>query len=238
MKKTFYLLYKFLIYIPLFFLDTALAALGCLLISPFSQRLASRWMGKMWSRINFAITPASVTVEGAENADKSQVYVVVSNHLSQYDIFVLYGWLGLDLKWVMKKELRKVPFIGIACAAMGYVFLDRSNRVESMKILHSLKDKLSPGMSLVFFPEGTRSDDGRPRRFKTGAFATARDLGVSILPVTIRDTNKILPPSTINLQPGKAKLIIHKAIPSEEVQSSTPRELADRCKTMIESGLE
>ena len=237
MKNIAYQLHKFLIYIPLFFFDTALAALGCLLISPFSQRLASRWMGKLWSRFNFAITPASVVVEGAENADKSQVYVVVSNHLSQYDIFVLYGWLGLDLKWVMKKELRKAPFIGIACAAMGYVFLDRSNRVESMRILHDLKGNLSPGMSLMFFPEGTRSVDGRLKPFKTGAFTTAKDLDVAILPVSIAGTDKILPSGTIDLHPGVARLIIHPVIPVADVRAATARELANRAQATINSTL-
>lgn len=237
MKKLAYQLYKLLIYIPLFFLDTALAALGCLLISPFSQRLASRWMGKLWSRFNFAITPASVVVEGAENADDSQVYVVVSNHLSQYDIFVVYGWLGLDLKWVMKKELRKVPFIGIASAAMGYVFLDRRNRVESMKILHDLKDNLSPGMSLMFFPEGTRSIDGGLKPFKTGAFSTAKDLDVAILPVSIAGTDKIRPSGTFDLHPGVARLVIHPAIPVADVRTATARELANRAKATIDGAL-
>ena len=139
MTQFFYQLYKWLIYAPLFLINTAVCTVLALLISPFSRRLASRWVGWLWSRGNFLVTPARVTTAGREHIDPSQVYIIAANHLSQYDIFVLYGWLGLDLRWVMKKELRRVPLIGIACQAMGYVFIDRNNASESRRVLEEVK---------------------------------------------------------------------------------------------------
>ena len=80
-------------------------------------------MGIVWSRFNAWITPMLVTTRGLEKIDRKQSYVVVSNHQSQYDIFVLYGWLGIDFKWVMKQELRKIPGLGIACEKIGHIFI-------------------------------------------------------------------------------------------------------------------
>ena len=238
MKLSLYSAYKWFIYVPLFLTITTLCTVLALVVSPFSRKLASRWVGWLWSRASFLITPATVTTHGLEHLDRSQTYVIAANHLSQYDIFVLYGWLGLDLLWVMKKELRKVPLIGIACQAMGYIFLDRSNTVESKKALEEVKTHLTPGLSLTFFPEGTRSLDGKLKPFKKGAFATAKDLDLAILPVTITGTNHILPPATLDLKPGHASLIVHPPITRDTVRELGSRELSNRCRDAIQAGLD
>ena len=97
--------------------------------------------------------------------------------------------------------------------------------------------KEQKGMSLMFFPEGTRSVDGQLKPFKTGAFTTAKDLDVAILPVSIAGTDKILPSGTIDLHPGVARLIIHPAIPVADVRAATARELANRAQATINSTL-
>ncbi len=168
--------------------------------------------GVPWARVNAFITPMIVRVMGRENIDRNQSYVIVSNHQSQYDILMIYGWLGVDFKWVMKQELRKVPALGIACERLGHIFIDRSDPVSAVASLKAAKEKITNGTSMMFFPEGTRSKDGTLGTFKKGAFKMAIDLGLPVLPVTITGTSNILPAGTLNLFPGKAKMIIHKPI--------------------------
>ena len=117
--RTLYQPYKWFIFGPFIvcttFLCGGLATLSAILSEP---RYASIF-GVIWARLNSLATPMVVKIRGKENISKTQSYVIVSNHQSQYDIFVLYGWLGIDFKWVMKQELRKVPALGIACEKIG-----------------------------------------------------------------------------------------------------------------------
>jgi 1-acyl-sn-glycerol-3-phosphate acyltransferase len=159
------------------------------------------------------VTPMRVQVEGREHIDPTQSYVLVSNHQSQYDIFVLYGWLGVDFKWVMKKELRNVLGIGVACERLGHIYIDRSNRAAAVATLERAKNTITDGTSVVFFPEGTRSRSGKLKPFKKGAFRMALDLGLPILPLTIVGTRDVLPAGTSDLMPGSARLVIHPPVP-------------------------
>ena len=94
----------------------------------------------------------SVNVTGRENIDPQQSYVVVANHQSLYDVFVLYGFLGIDFKWVMKQEMRSVPGLGIGCERMGHIFVDRSNVQAAMASIKAAESKIRNGTSVVFFP--------------------------------------------------------------------------------------
>ena len=194
MKKFAYWLYqpyKFFIFIPLFtvasFLFSFLAASFSILVNP---RVGSFW-GAMWARVTGYLTPMMVTVKGRENIDKKQSYVIVANHQSGYDIFLLYGWLKIDFKWIMKKELRHAPGIGYASHKVGHIFLDRSSPRAAMQSIEEAKRKLQNGTSVVIFPEGTRSGSNQMRNFKKGAFKIAFELGLPILPVSIVDTYKV-----------------------------------------------
>ncbi len=129
MNKVFfwpYQVYAWLILLPLVgiltLLFSTLTAIFSVLISP---RFASRVLASTWGRLLAWLTPISVAVEGGENARQDRSYVVVCNHQSSVDILVVYGWLKLDLKWVIKQELRKIPGIGIGCEKMGHICVDR-----------------------------------------------------------------------------------------------------------------
>jgi 1-acyl-sn-glycerol-3-phosphate acyltransferase len=230
--------YKYLVVAPVLVLATAFFATLALVLSLFtSSREASRLAGSRWARVMAWVTPMRVEVEGRENIDPRQSYVLVSNHQSQYDIFVLYGWLGVDFKWVMKQELRKVPGIGVACERLGHIFIDRSNHAAAMAALKAAKTKIVDGTSVIFFPEGTRSTDGRLLRFKRGAFRMAVDLGLPILPLTVTGTRDVLPANTSDLMPGSARLIIHEPISIEGVTVEDCQELSDRVREVIASSL-
>jgi len=234
---TLYPLYKYLIYIPFMVAWTALNFFGVALVAPFSQQAASRWFGGMWGRGLLRMVPAKLHIQGMHHMDRHQPYILVANHLSLIDIPILYGWLPLDLKWVMKKELRRVPFIGPGCALMGHIFLDRSNSEAAVRELQSLKTNLQPGTSILFFPEGTRSRDGKLQRFKLGAFHMAKDLDMPVLPITIRHAYEILPPDNMDLRPGRAEMVIHPPIKLEQVQALSAEELRDEARRIVCSGL-
>ncbi len=177
-----------------------------------------------------------VKVYGRENIDKNQSYVIVSNHESQFDILLIYGWMGVDFKWVMKKELRKIPVLGIACEKLQHIYIDRSNHMASIKSLENAKKRIVNGTSVMFFPEGTRSADGSLGDFKKGAFRMAIDLGVPILPVTIVGTRDILPTKTLALFPGKAKMIIHKPVDISGYDNKNIEKLIEKTREIIASG--
>jgi 1-acyl-sn-glycerol-3-phosphate acyltransferase len=182
-------------------------------------------------------TPAQVRVHGLEHLQEGQSYVVVANHLSQFDILALYGWLDLDLKWVMKKELRKVPVLGAACAAMGHVFIDRKDTEQAVNTLKEARARLHDGTSVLFFPEGTRSPDGRMSPFKKGAFMMAKDIELPILPLTLIGTEKVLPNGGFDLLPGTIDLVIHAPISAQDVKSASAMALRLESQNRIASAL-
>lgn len=205
-----YQAYVWLIFLPLAVVLTlvfsTLTVLFAWLVNP---HFASRVFAVTWARVCGFLTPMRVTVEGGEHAQRNQSYVVASNHQSMFDILVIYGWLKLDLKWVMKAELRKMPAIGIGCEKAGHIFVERRNPKQAAQAITDALARLGDGIGILFFPEGTRSPDGRLLPFKKGAFRTAIDQQLPLLPVTLIGTRDILPARTLRLFPGNARMVIH-----------------------------
>lgn len=230
--------YKYLVVVPMLGLSTAFFASVAVAMLFFAKPpTVARWTGVPWARLMAWITPMRVSVEGRENLDPSQSYVLVSNHQSQYDIFVLYGWIGVDFKWVMKKELRTVPGIGVACHRLGHIFIDRSNHAAAVATLEDAKRKIVGGTSVIFFPEGTRSRTGELKGFKKGAFRMAVDLGLPVLPVTVIGTRNVLPAGTSDLMPGSARLIFHPPVVVDGLEKKDCQKLMDEVRAVIDSGL-
>ncbi len=208
--------YKLLIFLPVVVIATnILGGLIIILISLGLPRLA-RPLPVLWARVNALAAPARVRVTGRDQFDPNQSYVVVANHQSHFDILAIYGWLGIDFRWVMKMELRKVPVLGLACEKLGHVYIDRGNHQRAQASINAAKQQLQNGTSIFFFPEGTRSLDGRLLPFKKGAFKLAKELQLPILPVTITGSHEILPAKTLNLFPGAVDIIIHAPIAVDE----------------------
>jgi 1-acyl-sn-glycerol-3-phosphate acyltransferase len=214
---------------------SVVAVVSAFLVGP---KIASFISGAVWSRLIGYATPIFVTVHGRGNIDKRQSYVIIANHQSHYDIPLLYGWLGIDFKWVMKKELRKIPGLGISAEKVGHIFIDRSNTQKAVESLRIAKAKIKDGTSVVFFPEGTRTNDGKVKRFYKGAFNMAGELQIPILPITIVGTNRILPARSVLICPGKVKMVIHPPISVEEYDKTNVRELMKRSKEIIASALD
>jgi len=200
-----------------------------------NQKIGSYVGGVVWAKINTMLTPAIVKIYGKQHIHKSQSYVIVSNHLSTYDIFAFYGWLGIDFKWVMKKEIKKYPGIGFGSQSVGHIFVDRSSTAEAIKSINAAKEKIKGGTSVIFFPEGTRSKTRELLPFKKGAFRFAFDLGLPILPVTINGTDKVFPADTWYLFPGKVEIIIHPPIEIKNYQGKIIQQLVADTKEIIAS---
>ena len=233
-----YRVYKYLFFFPLLGMFTTI---DFIFIATFLFAASERFVqvaGIVWARFNSFITPMFVSVVGKENIDPSRSYVVVGNHQSQYDIFVVYGWLPIDFRWVMKIELRKVPIIGYYCFKAGHIFIDRSNSKAAIDTINAAKSRIKDGTSVFFFPEGTRSGTGRLIEFKKGAFKFAIDMGLPVLPVTIIGTRDILPDRSVDLVPGNAALVIHKPIEIDGYTMDNIGELADRARQAIQKGLD
>jgi 1-acyl-sn-glycerol-3-phosphate acyltransferase len=241
MKKILRILYqpyKWLIFAPCLAISTLFFGSLTVILSVITNpRITSFICGTIWARLNGCLTPMLVNVTGRNNIVKTQSYVVVANHQSQYDIFVIYGWLGIDIKWVMKQELRKIPGIGIGCEKVGHIFIDRSNHEKAIASLKQAKEKIANGTSVIFLPEGTRSKDGSLGKFKKGAFKMALDLKLPILPITITGTKEILPTNTVDLFPGKVLMTIHEPIDTTGYTDANIDELSDLTRRVIESGL-
>jgi 1-acyl-sn-glycerol-3-phosphate acyltransferase len=230
--------YKWLFFAPFLLLNTLFFGIAAVLVSSLiNQRVGSYFGGVIWSRLNGYFTPMFVNVEGRQNINKNSSYVIISNHQSVYDIFLIYGWLGIDIKWVMKKELGKLPGVGFGSRKVGHIFLDRSNSRVALESLNEAKRKLVNGTSVMIFPEGTRSDTGKLGNFKRGAFKLALDLELPILPITLIGTNDILPNGTVKLRPGKVKMIIHKPIDIHQYNEENMQDLIACAKEVIGQAL-
>ena len=234
-----YQVYIWLIFYPLGVLITMMAGWTTMLVAViWSPRIASRYIAATWGRIICWMTPVRVTVEGAGNADPLKTYVVVCNHQSQYDIFLVYGWLKLDLKWVLKAEIRKIPGVGIGCEKAGHIYVDRSNPELSRKAVRDALDSVGDGVGVLFFPEGTRSPTGKMLPFKKGAFRVAISQKLPILPVTLVGTRDIQKPKSLVIVPGRIRMVIHPAIEVTGTEDTEDiRELMTKARQAISSAL-
>jgi 1-acyl-sn-glycerol-3-phosphate acyltransferase len=226
--------YEWLIYYPFFFLNTIIFGILAVIFSLlFNARIGSYIGGVIWSRINALMVPMIPRVKGRSNIVKNQSYIVISNHQSHFDVFLIYGWIGLDIKFVMKTELKKIPGLGIGSEKVGHIFLDRSNSRAAVESLAIAKKRLVNGTSVVFFPEGTRSLTGKMGSFKRGGFKLAIELGLPILPVTVKNTRSVLPANSLNLNPAFVELVIHKPVCIEGYAEENMGELIQKVKDII-----
>lgn len=214
MIRIIYEIYKWLIAFPLIFITTILITLGTaigsrLFGSKFWGYYPPHFWGKLWCWLFFV----KVKVNKEAEIDPSTSYVFVANHQGAYDIFSIFGFLNHNFRWMMKKSITKIPLIGMACKYSEQIFVDRSSAMAMARSIIEAKKRLRNGMSIVVFPEGTRTLDGKMSAFKKGAFKLAMDFKLPIVPLTIDGSFNILPrTSIVNIKYGKIILTIHKPI--------------------------
>lgn len=191
--KPFYILYQYLIAWPLLAVLTVFTAIFTVCTVHWKNAEFVHKVQQFWSRSFFWLMFLPVSIDGTEHIQPGQSYVFVANHQSMFDVWLVYGWLPVVFKWLMKAELRKVPFVGTGCKAAGHIFIDRRNAKAAMESLQEVEKQLVNGVCTVIFPEGTRSLNGEVGRFKRGAFQIAMDLGLPVIPLSLDGCFEVLP---------------------------------------------
>lgn len=225
MIRALYLIYQFLIALPIMIVVTIIVALATMIGSIFDDRFWGYWPGMIWGRLFYLLFFIPLMVDGKEHIQKGQSYVIAPNHQSYWDAFLIYGYIGIKFKWMMKKELGRIPFVGWACYMAGCIFIDRSSRESGINSIRKAESKLKDGMSVVIFPEGTRSEDGQMGKFKRGAFLISEELGLPILPVTIDGNYDVMSRHAWNVTWHPVHMTIHEPVWPRSTKDTDETEL-------------
>ena len=189
-----------------------------------------------WGRFSARLFSIEVEVIGRENYDADKNYLVLSNHAGMADIPLLLGSMDLNLRFVAKEELGKIPIFGWSMKQAGYVLIRRGQNREALKSLLAASEVLKQGKSVHIFPEGTRSATGELLPFKRGAFLVAQKGGTPVLPVTIVGSNLITPKKSLKINGGKITLVI--AQPLKPSSFRNVEELMETTSSIIRNNLE
>ncbi len=192
-------------------------------------------LSKYFSGGILLISRIKIQVTGLENFSHNKAYVFVSNHASLYDIVTLQKSIPNNMAIIFKKELAQIPFFGWQLYLGPYVMIDRKNIESAIRSIDEAKEKLvKKNISMVVFAEGTRSKTGEVQPFKRGAFRLASQVGFPIVPVTISDSNKIMPKKTFRLKPGTIHVHFDKPISTEGIESRKDEmELMNRVREVV-----
>lgn len=239
--KYIYRIYQLCIFLPLFLAASIITALttiiGCFL---GNGHFWGYWPGRLWSRFTVRLLLLPVKVEGRERLVKGQSYVFVANHQGAFDIFLIYGFLGRNFKWMMKRSLRKIPFAGAACAAAHHIFVDKSGPSKIRKTYDEAREILKEGMSLVVFPEGSRTFTGHMGKFRRGAFMLADELQLPVCPLTINGSFNVMPRTRdwrwVNWHP--LRLTIHEPIAVTGTGREYIRQVEEQSYKAVMDGLD
>lgn len=222
--KYIYIVYQYLIAIPIFAVLTFLTALTTIIAIPWKN---SWWLHAVqagWARSFCYLLFIPVRITGTEHIRPNQSYVFVSNHQSFFDVFAIYGWLPVIFKWLMKAELGKIPVVGAACRAAGHITINRSNTKAAMESLHRIEQELVGGVSTVIFPEGTRTKTGQVGPFKRGAFQVAMDLNLPIIPITLDGCYEVMNYKARHVSRHPIHIHVGEEIHLDEITEGTPME--------------
>jgi 1-acyl-sn-glycerol-3-phosphate acyltransferase len=185
----------------------------CIICYPLnpSGRLNHR-LARLWGKIALWANWVKVTVEGLDHVPGQGPYVFMVNHQGSYDIFALLGHLPFQFKWLAKKEMFSIPILGLAMKATGYIFIDREGTRETVKAMNNAAERIRDGMSVVIFPEGSRSPDGSIQPFKKGGFTLAIKSKVPIVPVAITGSAEIIPKGKMRVRPGSITIRVDRPV--------------------------
>ena len=239
--KYLYRTYQLLIALPLIAIYTIITSLiviiGC---SLGNGHFWGYYPGKWWAQFIIRILMLPVKVEGRENLVKGQSYVFVANHQGAFDIFLIYGFLCRNFKWMMKRQLRQMPFVGKACEAAHHIFVDKRGASKIRATYDSARQTLQGGMSLVVFPEGARTFTGHMGVFKRGAFMLADAIELPVVPLTINGSFDVMPRTRdmkwVVWHP--LRLTIHKPIQPIGKGADNIKYLEEESYKVVMSGLE
>jgi 1-acyl-sn-glycerol-3-phosphate acyltransferase len=201
---------------------------------PFDRkgRVVHRY-ARVWGKVALLANRVKVKVEGMEHLKREGPYIFMSNHQGSYDIFALLGYLPFQFKWLAKKELFSIPFFGWTMAAAGYISIDREGSRRTVEAMNGAARKIQEGMSLVIFPEGSRSPDGSIQPFKKGGFTLAIKSKVPIIPITIIGSREIMPKEKLTTTSGEIRIRMDHPIETQNYSLKDRKSLMEKVSQTI-----
>jgi 1-acyl-sn-glycerol-3-phosphate acyltransferase len=185
---------------------TVLGLIAILGVIVSGRRTVIFRLGRLWARAHLKAMGIAPVYSGLEHAAGLSPRIFLANHLSTLDIWVLAPVLPVTTRFVSKRTIFWIPVLGQAMTLAGFIAIDRQDRSSAIRSLGRAADTVRRGASVIMFPEGTRSRDGRLARFKRGSFHLALEAGVPIVPVAISGTYDVLKPRSIVVRPGPVRL--------------------------------
>jgi 1-acyl-sn-glycerol-3-phosphate acyltransferase len=205
-----------------------------LFLADRSGRLTHKYGARPWSRILLWGSRVTASLDGVENlVSENGPVVFVSNHQSMFDILALLARMPVDFKFVVKKELMTVPLWGYAMKKAGYIFIDREDPSQSRELMRETIQKIQRGSSVLFFAEGTRSEDGRLAPFKRGAFFLASQSTRDVVPLVILGSREVLPKKSLRIRPGHISITILPAVTDPNLKKNSRRLMAEVRESML-----
>jgi 1-acyl-sn-glycerol-3-phosphate acyltransferase len=195
----------------------------------------AHWCARLWAWLILATTGVAVRLEGRDEVCEGETYVFVSNHQSIYDIPIIFSALPFQLRIIAKQSLARFPFLGWHLSRAGHMLVDRKSP-NSAGILKRWKGLVTQGLSLLVFPEGTRSADGHVRHFKAGSFLLAMQAGLPIVPISVARSRHVMQKGRLRTCPGQVDLVVHPPIETKRDREPTvedARRLAERVRQQI-----
>ncbi len=231
--------YQWLIFIPVLVVSSITTAvivmLGCTM---GNHKLWGYVPPKYWSKVICRLALCKIKVKRNDKLESGQSYVFVVNHQGAFDIFLTYGYLEHNIKWVQKYELRKIPFVGKASEIAGHVFVDSSSVRAMTRTIALAERELQKGVSMVIFPEGARTETGKMDCFKKGAYVIAKQMQLPIVPITLNGSYDVLKIHSRKIHFGKTlEIIVHDPIPTVGLTDNDIPQLIKNTRDTIESAL-
>ncbi|NWG02371.1 MAG: 1-acyl-sn-glycerol-3-phosphate acyltransferase [Syntrophaceae bacterium] len=193
---------------------------------------------RLWGKVALLANRVKVKIKGMDRLNGKGPYIFMSNHQGSYDIFALLGHLPYQFKWLAKKELFSIPFLGWTMAAAGYIRIDREGTRETVEAMNDAAQKIREGMSVVIFPEGSRSKDGSIQPFKKGGFTLAIKAKVPIVPISISGSRDIMPKDKLTAAPGEIRMLIDHPIETQHYSSKDREPLMKKVRETISKNFE
>jgi 1-acyl-sn-glycerol-3-phosphate acyltransferase len=208
-----------------------LAVLGVLLLR---RGWPADVIGRIWCRLIIWTCGIRVELRGAENLRPGQSYVLISNHLSNFDVWATLATLPRPLRFVAKKELVRIPVFGWALAASDHIVIDRQNPEEAIETINAATSDSPDGVCILFYAEGTRSPDGKIHAFKKGGVALALRAGLPVVPVSVSGTANFLPKGCSVIRPsGQVKIVVDQPIETKDLTSLDRDALNERVRQRV-----
>jgi 1-acyl-sn-glycerol-3-phosphate acyltransferase len=201
---------------------------------PFDRKgRVGHYYARLWGKTALWANRVKVRMEGMEHLNGRGPYIFMSNHQSYYDVFALLGHLPYQFKWLVKKELFSIPFLGWTMAAVGYISVDRGGTRDTVEAMNEAARKIRDGMSVTIFPEGSRSPDGSIQPFKKGGFTLAIKSKIPIVPIAIDGSRDIMPKNKFTAASGEIRMRMDRPIETERYSLKDREVLMKRVRETI-----